>query len=47
MIYYIVAICIWALLIWLATKLDQGAKTIVGLALMVGAIYALAQLLKM
>ena len=46
MIYYILSICIWALLFWCAVKLDQTAKCLVGLAMLVGAVYALAQLLK-
>lgn len=46
MIHYILAICIWALLFLSATRAGKDAQTIVGLAMLVGAVYALAQLLK-
>ncbi len=47
MIYYVVSICVWALLIYATTKTNRSMQVLVGTMIMAGAIYALAQLLKM
>ena len=46
MIYYIVSICMWALLVLLAMNAKRSIQMCVGTMILAGAVYALAQLLQ-